>query len=331
MLAEFEDYYREYQTEGVGELLYGVVVTEVMGTAKHYPPEVYAPNHVWDQDAFDSVIQDFTVDWMLESGRLEYYLLSCECLRCLKAGIHSELKRYLANQKRRSEYLNLFRRVKVILSQQEAFQLFTGRLDDISASIWGLKDWTDKPIAQRFEHVLTAMYSVTLPPIIKYRADSKKLSPLLSNQDLQKLLLETFGFLDQYVGFAVLMRAVEYRLNIHDAGEVSLDQPISATNDQTFAEIYTGHASLESEVSSKLLAEELYEQLTDRQRMVLASYTSLQNPTIDEISGETGVPRTTVHNELRRVAEMIAQNSVTPDEATEILRTLGSACVRPLS
>lgn len=327
MLPELNDYFLEYQAEGVGELLYGLIFQVAQETAHRYPPDIYAPNRVWDEDAISSLVQDFSISWLLENGRLEYYLLSCGSSSGLKSAIRSELKRYLTNQKRRSEYTNLFGRVKLVLLEDD-FQLVAGRLEQINSTIWGLKEWGEKPTVQQREAMIEAMFTVTLPPLIKYRADSKKLSPVITTSDLRRLLREALVYLDSYIGFSLLMQSLRYRLNMFDIDEISFEQTITSDSEQTYADIIPATRSLEEVVSSALIAEDLFDRLTDRQRKVVALYMSLQNPTVERIAEQSGVSKSTVHNELKHITDIIEALELTPDETAGTLSSLGDVCAK---
>jgi hypothetical protein len=190
-LPDFKDHRREYEAEGIGELLYDLILNLVEQVVVRYPPKVYSPNQIWDEDAVTALCHDFTVDKLLEAGWLEHHLLTQETIAGLKKVLRRDFRHFLVSHKRRSEYLNLFDRVKRALREGPRFRVVHEHTS-VAASIWGLSEWGRKEIAQHPDRVVEAMFAVELPPLVKYRADSQKISHLLSNHDLGRLLESTF-------------------------------------------------------------------------------------------------------------------------------------------
>src|SRR5689334_8905285 len=78
MILTLDDYRREFAAEGIGVLLYGLISDVVHRIAPAYPPTVYGPRPVWDQDALQEICQDFTLERLLDNGVLQYYLLAAD-------------------------------------------------------------------------------------------------------------------------------------------------------------------------------------------------------------------------------------------------------------
>lgn len=329
---EFKDYLREYEAEGVGILLYTLIFDVVRQTVIRYPPETYSPNQVWDEDAITALCHDFTVEKLLEAGWLEHHLLAQETTTGLKRVLRRDFRHFLVSRRRRSEYLNLFGRVRKILHDDPHFQVYHTHQNS-ALSIWGLDKWADKGLAQQPDEVVEAMFTVELPPLIRYRADSKKLSHLLSNDDLGLLLESTFQTVDKHISLGLLMEGLRYRLGLLEAGIVSLEEPVGRRDEdggQTYAEIVPDLSNLDTEVIAAIFAEDIFERLTDRQRRVLALRLSLLDPTLERIGECIGVSKSTIHNDLNTVAQSITATNVTQEEAEKVLSHLSEICVHYL-
>lgn len=321
----FGDYVREYEAEGIGELLYGLITSITEQMVKKYPPDRYSPNRVWDEDAINATSHRFTMVWLLNGGRLEYYLMSLQSPQSLTNAIRRELRLFLVNERRRDEYINLFKRTKRILRESSDFASYG--MVSRSTHLWGLNDWSDKGTAQSIDDVLNAMRQIELPPPIRYRADSKKISHVISDSDLLKLLKGTFRILQHRVDLTLLMEALRYRLNLFDVDEVSFDDIIITigASDIVYGDSVEAPGDLEVQVSAQMIAEDVFEMLTDRQRNILYVYLTLPKPTLEQISVETHIPRSTAHYELKAIERRIAPE-LSPDEGEMFFARLSELC-----
>jgi len=326
---DFADYLREYEAEGVGELLYGLILGLVKQVVQRYPPAVYSPNRIWDEDAITSLCHDFTMEKLLGAGWLEHYLLTQETTGALRQVLGRDFRHFLISRRRRSEYSNLFGRVRRMLREDPSFQVCHA-YQDSSMGTWGLENWANKEIAQRLDEVVEAMFTVALPPLIRYRPDSKKLSHLLCHDDLRCLLETTFRTVDKYIGLVLIMEGLRYRLGLLELAVVSLDEPVGRQDEngcRVYADIIPDLANPETELTSAQIAEDIFERLNDRQRDVLALRLSSIDPTLNHIGDCLGVSKSTVHSELAIAAQHISAADVTHEEAEKVLSYLSELCV----
>jgi len=326
--VEFENYLREYRTKGVGELLYNLICNGVTQVVGNYPPQVYSPNQVWDDDARTALCHDFIIERLLQAGWLEYHLHSQEDVKGLRRAIERNFRYFLINRKARSEYINLYGRVKKILNEDARFAKHPN--NSTHARFWGLKSWKDKLIAQTRDEVLEAMFGIALPVLIRYRTDSKKYSPLLSNRDLTRLIEGTLRRLEKYVGMDLLMDCLRYRLNLLDAEIVSVDQPIEMKDDGTMITVgdtIPDSTDIPIEVGSEDLADDFYERLSNRQRAILALQSVGERPTLAEIGERIHVSKSTVKNELDTIGLMLAQSSLSQEEVERVFVHLSEKCL----
>lgn len=332
MTPDLRDYLLEYESEGIGDLLYSLIAGVVKHDAPRYPPGVYSPNQVWDEDAVSSISHDFIMDKLLKAGRLEHHLLAQENLAGLKKALRYDFRQFLINHRHRTEYLNIFLRVKKILYNDSRFRALN-QDSSLSTSIWGLGQWTNKDIAQKLEEVVEAMFAVELPPLVQYRPDSKKLSHLLSNNGLADLLELTFRRIDKYISINLVMDGVRYRLNLLDTDPISLDEPLEQESDNslvTKGDFIPDPTDLETQLTVSQITEDLFEQLSDRQRRVLALRLSTPESTLERLGELIGISKSTIYNDLTAIERLISNTDLTQEEAEQTLARLSELCTHYL-
>lgn len=317
------DYIQEYEAIGIGDLLYNLIAVIVKRIASNYPAAFYSKDGTWDEAALEDITQEFTLEWLLERGQLEYYLLAVETTTSLNRGLAKAFKQYLVNNRRRTEYSNLFMRARRCLKENEAFQPY-GRTSQ-SAEIWGLANWDKCDVEQQLETVVNAMYQVPLNPPVRYRADSKKLSHVIAQSDLKRLLHETFRFIGNCISFDLIVQALRYRLNLFEVDEVSFQEIIATSTELAYEDVISLTTSIENEISAVATAEDIFERLTDRQRAILPMYLSSPSKTLDQLSYEIGVSKSTIHNDIRSIDDQIRAN-LDGAEAEQTLHHLSQMC-----
>ena len=325
---EFDDYLREYGAQGVGPLLYELILDIVQQVAGVYPPNIYSPNGTWDEDAVSALAHDFTLEKLLRLGWLEHYLLAHDSTAGLVSALSRDFRHFLINRRKRTEYGNLFKRVRGILEADNRFVICAASPKP-SATLWGLASWDPpgKGNVEHIEEVVAVMFTFRLPPLLVYRPDSLKLSHLISNKDLAALLEHTFRTLDKCVTLELLMSGLRYRLNLLDVDVRSLEQPVIsagrvADEAYTYSDVIAapGDVSLEAEVSET--ANDLYERLSNRQRAILVALGEEGKPTLEQIGEIVGISKSTVSAELKVIAERIHDSDLSEVEAERVLLEL---------
>jgi predicted DNA-binding protein YlxM (UPF0122 family) len=300
----FSDLLNEYQSIGIGTLIYSLVFGIVSEVTRFYPPTVYSPNGVWDEDAVSGICNDFIINKLLNKGWLDSYFLSLDSKEGLKRVLKRDFRHYLISRKTRTEKNNIYLRVKKILNNNPVSGDSTH-----SGSVWGLTGRAQEDVVQDPHDVMMVLETVQLPPAIRYRSDSVKISPLLGNPDLLRLIEETMIILDKGISLGVLVEAICYRLGVVTDEIISLDDTFGNENDQFLADTNpSSDTQVETNVSAIQIAEDIYERLSDRQREILALHLELQAPTLVEIGEHLGISKSTVSNELFNI-ERVIRNS----------------------
>lgn len=326
--ADFKDYLLEYQAEGIGTLLYALIVSVVKQITVRYPPTIYSPNQVWDDDAVAAVAHDFTMEKLLRRGWLEHHLLTQETTVGLRWVLARDVRQFLINHRKRSEYSNIFQRVQQILHTDERFD-DCQNLKHKRTRLWCLAAGKQSGEVQELDVVLEAMFAFKLPDLVRYRASSTKQSHLLSNDDLTALLVHTFQAVGKCIDIALLMMGLRYRLNLMESDTISLDTMHGEAADEispTLATSIPASSDVESTLSLQEIASDIFETLSERQRTILSLRLSLPDPTLETISMRVGTSKSTVHNEMRTIADRIASADLDQEEVTTLLTYLTHLC-----
>ena len=321
-IAEYMD---EFEKIGVGDRLYYLITDIAARMVPNYPPHLYPPFYQeWDENSIREVAHEFIMQWLLESGRLEYHLYSQPDSNRFEELIRGELRRFMINNRRATEFGNLFRRTKLLLRSDDQFHFF--ELPDRNDILWGLSEWADQDFdIATFEEVLAVMWKLTIPPLIKYRTDSKKISHLISDNTLKLVLVTSLTKLEKRIELKEFMNALRYRLGIVNITEQSFDQIISDSN-TTLGEILPAQiTAVEKQIVVDEVADDIFDMLTDRQRKILSHYLASSKGTLQEVAEKIDVSKSTIHNELKHIEQSISSR-VQESEGELVFARLAELC-----
>ena len=128
VLEELRD---EREKEVIGQDLASLLARVAAATAKTYPPD-YSPAGVWNDEAIEDVLQDWTEDRLLRRKDLSKLLAGARSEAALRAGLTTSIGQHLTNRRRRSAAANLYKRMQRMLRDDDAFEeaLATGAAAD---------------------------------------------------------------------------------------------------------------------------------------------------------------------------------------------------------
>lgn len=334
---DIHNYIEEFLAEGIGQSLYDLITDVVRDECRKYPPSHYSPNNVWDEDAVSGLANDFIVEKLIRKGWLEHHLYSQESVSGLKHILRRDFRHLLISKKERTELSNLFDRVKTILQKNEQFEPHYPHAKT-HLSLWGLSKWKDegKLVEQRLEKIVEAMFIVELPPLIRYHPESEKISHFVCTDDLERLLIETFEILKQSVSVSLIMEALRYRLGLLTVNNVSIHEPIKAggeRNDLTYEEVIPSlkKENPEIQLENIEIASLLFQELSDRQRMILAYRLSNRKNTYEDIAIKLDISKSSVQIEMNKIEDMIACKDLNQHESEEIIHQLSELCGKYLN
>ncbi len=313
----------EYASVGLGEHLYQELLETVRTVSRHYPVS-YSPTRRWDEDAFTGLAHDWAITKLWRYGQLEHLLLANQALAGFRKGLVLSFRNFLISQKDRTALDNLFHRAHALLESNPQFRLFGENRKKV-ARLWGLASWQEKEPYQGQDAELIAVgLGIEGFPIIRYREDAKKNSPILSDTDLAAFLqvvLQTVGRLLSLAQFALIFK---YRFNLLETDEISLETPLATDSEghplQVGDLISAGRTGEEEAILSEEAATVLSE-LSPRQKQALLAHTQ-PGATLTSVANQLGCSKSTIENEIRRTVEAIYRHAATREEAEAIYARL---------
>jgi hypothetical protein len=270
-----------------------------------FPPS-YAPYGEWNDEAVEEVFADWYEHRLLGRGHLQLLLDRARTLSGLRRLAERSLRQHLLNQRARSQAQNLYSRVTELLESDGAFEMVSDaarpqnrwwRLRETDAREW---DGSDRLLAAH-------AWALGDFNIVRYRADAKKLSPLLDTGELKRFLVGLLSDTQSALTPALIMRALEQRF---DLGEVSIQELTETTAPERDLRDVATDVAL-ADTARALLAE-----LTPRQVEVLRrSDTATDKEMASALSCSVG----TIYNEQRRIGQLISRMSE-DDEREALLK-----------
>jgi hypothetical protein len=268
-------------------------------------PPSYAPYGQWDEEAAEELFASWYERRLLGRGQLQLMLDRARTAGAFRRLAEQSLRQHLLNQRARSQAQNLYWRVVELLGEDQDFELVRDaarpqdrwwRRSGTGAVEWSGDDRT----------LVAAAFALGDFTIIRYRADAKKLSPLMDADELKRFvdgLMARTGALTP----TLIMRALERRFDLGAVSEEELTEAV-APSAQTV------------DIGADLA-------LTDAARSVIAELTARQievlrlseSDTVDQMARALQCSVGTVHNEQRRIAAAI-ERSAEPDEREELLK-----------
>lgn len=309
----------EYAADGIGEELYKELLQTVQTVSRHYHIS-YSPTRRWDEDAFTGLVADWALDKLERFGQLEHFLLASQTLSEFRKGLAYSLQQYLISRKDRTALGNLFQRANAHLESDPRFSLFRGDSKKV-ARIWGLASWQGiQPYEGQDEELIAIGLGLKGFPIIRYRTDAKKNSPILTDVDLSEFMITLL----QAVGCPLSLRqftlVFKFRFNLLEAAEVSLEDSLaedSEGNPLQVGDILSTGPTTEEEAVINEAATTLLSELSARQMQALLAYAQ-PGATLTNVAGQLDCSKSTIENEVRRALEAIHRHAETVEEAEAI-------------
>ncbi len=272
------------------------------------------------EDAFTALAHDWAIAKLWRLGQLEHLLLTNQTLTGFRNGLALSFRNFLISQKDRTALDNLFQRANFLLEHDLRFRL-VGENRKKASRLWGLASWQEvQPYHGQDAELIRIGLSLQGFPIIRYRDDAKKNSPILTDVDLTVFLhslLEAVGFALSLAQFTLVF---QYRFNLLDTDEISLEAALAEDSEGNSLQVSdmvsegpTGEeVSIIDEAASALLSE-----LSARQKQVLLTRAHPE-ATLTSVASQLGCSKSTVENEIRRALEAIGRHAETLEEAEAI-------------
>lgn len=271
-------------------------------------PPSFSPYGQWDQEAADEIFQAWMTHKLLGAGQLRPLLARAGALGIFRANAERSLRHFLLNERDRSQTQNLFARIRALLDESARIRCFVSshRAQD---RWYGLRDWTEPEAFEADPRVLrAAAWSAGELAVIRYRANARKLSPVLDAAELERFVFVLFDVINALLTPRHILEGLMTRLDIGDP-EVSeldaVDPPAQDTN------------RVVEEMDLRGLAVAALAEVTGRQARVLLG--TADGRTLEDLAAELGCSRATVLNEQRRAGEILTRLSGDDHERETLL------------
>lgn len=111
-----DDLRREYESQGIGRLLYGIVAGVARSVSHSYDPQVYARAARWE-DGLEDLLHD-VVEALLDEGQIDYIMLHAVDEDHVRRLLARQVRRVLARRRTRTVVDNLLDRCKRIVASE---------------------------------------------------------------------------------------------------------------------------------------------------------------------------------------------------------------------
>jgi DNA-binding CsgD family transcriptional regulator len=269
-------------------------------------PPSYAPYGQWDDEAVDDVFADWYEQRLLGRGHLQLLLDRARTVSALRRLAEHSLRQHLLNQRARSQAQNLYWRVVELLDADDEFELVRDaarpqdrwwRLKRSDVAEWGGDD----------RLLVAHAWALGDFTLVRYRADAKKLSPLLDAGELKRFVVGLLERASAALTPTLIMRTLGQRFDLGAVAAEELTEATTASGDLP---------DVASEVALADAARAVIAELTPRQVEVLRRS---DEQTDKEMAQALGCSVGTIYNEQRRIAAVISRVSE-EDEREALLK-----------
>lgn len=312
---------KELKTEGIGKKIYSEVckIVKFAIIGGRYP-EMYSPTGRWDDEAYDTLTNDFVMEKLLKNSYIAYLLQTNTTMSTFRKSVEGVFKNFLKSEKKKTALDHLFRRANKILQHDNRFKCFSNASKKAHA-FWGLSSW-DKPkvFDGREEDLIRIGLEVCEIPIIEYAPDAKKISHIIPDKDLAEFLYALFTAINAMVNLSQMVIVFKYKFNLLEVIEASLEDPIIKSDDDNNLTISDMVGSCDPQFRAREIdeaAKEALGLLTPRQIKVLMEF---QEPdaTLSSMGARLECSKSTVDNELRRIMSTVEKVAENREHAGEI-------------
>jgi hypothetical protein len=242
--------------------------------------------------------QEFLVH--MTGGRLDELFLHAEDLDHLRLLLRARARQFMANQLRRAQFENVWRRVLAELNRNtEVFE---------STASGGIPRWVNRgrrlPSYTANESELREFArSLRIPPsMARLRRDTATAPVVLDTPDLRALLEEIMENVGWALGIQDLRTVLQERLGLWEVETVSISRQVGPG--ATLEELLGANSAELAHAEVRLLVKDAKALLTVRQLVVLGMRYG-EKRTRDYVARALGVGNGTVTNEAERAARVL--------------------------
>jgi len=277
-------------------------------------PPSYAPYGVWNVEAQDDVFQGWYADRLVAQGKLQALLDKARTPASLRRMAERSIRQWLLNQRARTQSQNLYARTGELLLTDDRFRC-ARESERASGSSWTLRHaGQEDEWAGSDEQLVSLGYALGDFAVVRYRSDAKKLSPVISNDDLGRFIEGLLASCGARLTLDAIARTMRTVFALDDVVVESLEgvrQPRQPGRDPG------------EEVALMADVRAIIAELTARQAIVLLAARA-ETPW-ETTAAELNCSAATVTNEHRRIGRIIERCSESDAERDLLLRMTGDA------
>lgn len=307
--AAFIEYKARFRATGdVDEALYGLLRRVVWVFTRNLAQDL-APDGRWTNEACVEALHGWYIK-RLRAGGLAYAFDRASAARPFLNALEQSFQQYLENERPRSETGNLLRRMRGLLRTEDEFRDWIPRRGRRPAW-WGLSAWADpKLYGQGDEELVRAASRTGVFTITRFREDSERTDPVLSNRELKRFLIALFSEVHALLTHTDIKIALQRNFNLDPHSAISLDALSEPDEEGRTREPRVqgaeGDATIDEE-EVEALARRCLVEIRDRRSAVLRARLGRgKRATLDEIAAELSIARGTVDNDLKYVRALVS-------------------------
>lgn len=309
--AEYREIRRRYREADALDPRLAAELRQIASRLVRYGglPSAYAPYRVWDEEAEEEVFLSWYAGRLAKEGQLQALLDRAATIEGFRGLGERSLRQHVLNQRERSQVQNLYARTAQLLREDDDFVEFVpaARPQDVW---WGLAAWSaPAQFTGRENDLFAAAWSLGDFEIIRYKADAKKLAPVLAAPELKRFVAGLLGAVAALLTLSLFARVFEQRF---DLGAMQLD-----SLDEEPVEV--AGAAEPDELELEQTAVTIIVEMTQRQAEVLVA-TAAGEETQDAMAERLKCSVGTINNDQRGVGAIIDRHAESAEERGVLLR-----------
>ncbi len=308
---EFAEALTALEAGDVTSMLYGFLTRLVRAVARAGLAPALSPTGKWDDDAIEEVLQAWLGESLLEGGLARSFEV-CRSPKLLSRYLERALRNWLISKSRERGRPRLLARARAILEESPSYRK-DRKANSPLDQWWGLAEWRDAAPYQGPEaELVKAAFSVSDLEPLRYSAGSSIADPVISNSDLERLMLGLFDSTRALLTLRHFDTALRGRFAY--AFEEGT-RPLELRDDSIQEPV-----PLETLEIDEVVGEILIE-LSGRQAAILRDRME-EELTLEQLAERYSVSRGTANNELKRAGAVIRRHLLDDSHAERVLERL---------
>lgn len=310
MNGELEILRREFADQGIGPDLYRLLGRIVRANVVSYPPAIYSPAGVWDENSLRDLLHDWIADRLLR-GHLEAMLASASHVGSLKAQLSTSIRQLVINRRRRDSAGNLYKRTVEMLKKDADFE-------PVGEGTTAHRQWrlvgssVGEPSLLRLGELTRIAYELGDDDlgVVRYGASSLKSSPILRDPGLKRFIVHVLLRAEGTLDATRLAQVQQQRFSLQRETQVELSERLNS-----------GEPPVDLRVAATDAAEAVKVQLRLEDIEALAALANA-DWVVSRAAAQLGCSEGRISGARGRAASLISEYAENEEEARAIVRIL---------